>query len=214
VPGDVILGSAAAPSPKGITVGFYGKLPARGDFVRVGLPRAFTDPWDAWLQSVVAGSRSVMGEDWLPAFLEAPVWRFNLPRGMCGPEAVLGLMLPSVDRAGRYFPLTFAALSPHGIGGASAEAWLDMCEAAGRAALEHDMPPQAIADMVEPFEPSEAPSARSVATWWSEGSTRVGSACLAMECLPDAVTYARMLGAGTDSTTCTSADEEGKLQSP
>ena len=92
-----------------------GKLPARGDFVRAGLPRDFTDPWDDWLQSVMAGSRALMGEAWLPAFLEAPVWRFTLPPGMCGEQAVLGLMLPSVDKAGRYFPLTFAALQPVGI---------------------------------------------------------------------------------------------------
>ena len=60
----------------------------------------------------MAGSRRQMGEDWLPAFLEAPVWRFVLPSGLCGERAALGLMLPSVDRAGRYFPLTFAALFP------------------------------------------------------------------------------------------------------
>ena len=31
--------------------GFYGKLPARGDFVRAALPRDFTDRWDAWLSA-------------------------------------------------------------------------------------------------------------------------------------------------------------------
>ena len=97
--------------PGDVIVGFYGKLPARGDFVRAGLPRDFIDPWDGWLQSVMAGSRALMGDAWLPAFLEAPVWRFTLPPGMCGAQAAFGLMLPSVDRAGRYFPLTFAVLS-------------------------------------------------------------------------------------------------------
>ena len=77
--------------PGAVIAGFYGKLPARGDFVRAGLPRDFTDPWDDWLQTVVAGSRALMGEAWLPAFLEAPVWRFTLPRGMCGPQT------PTVD---------------------------------------------------------------------------------------------------------------------
>ena len=64
----------------------------------------------------------------MPAYLEAPVWRFALPPGMCGERAVLGLMLPSVDKAGRYFPLTFAALHPRGIAAASGDAWLDVCE--------------------------------------------------------------------------------------
>ena len=44
---------------------------------------------------------------------------------MCGAQAVLGLMLPSVDRAGRYFPLTFAALSRMALPDGSGEAWLD-----------------------------------------------------------------------------------------
>ena len=129
-----------------VIAGFYGKLPARGDFVRAGLPRDFTDPWDDWLQSVIAGSRSLMGEAWLPAFLEAPVWRFTLPPGMCGAQAALGLMLPSVDRAGRYFPLTFAALQPARCRRRGRRCrGSTRCEAAGRAALEQDTPPQEIA---------------------------------------------------------------------
>ncbi len=114
LPGGGVPGPEPASPPGGMAVGFYGKLPARGDFVRAGLPRDFTDRWDDWLQSVIAGSRALMGEAWLPAFLEAPVWRFALPPGMCGERAALGLMLPSVDKAGRYFPLTFAALPAAG----------------------------------------------------------------------------------------------------
>ncbi len=53
-----------------VIAGFYGKLPARGDFVRGALPRDFTDRWDAWLNPAIAGSRLCMGEDWLPAFLK------------------------------------------------------------------------------------------------------------------------------------------------
>ena len=91
--------------------GFYGKLPARGDFVARGLPRDFTRPLDAWLSEAVAGSREVLGQErWLAAYLVAPVWRFSLPPGACGPAAAVGLLLPSVDRTGRYFPLCFAAL--------------------------------------------------------------------------------------------------------
>jgi len=179
----------------GIAVGFYGKLPVRGDFVRAGLPRDFTDPWDDWLQSVMAGSRSLMGEAWLPAFLEAPVWRFTLPPGMCGGQAAIGLMLPSVDRAGRYFPLTFAALSPCRISAESAEPWLDICEAAGRDALEQDTPPEEITDRLgSPDLPDDATAAGD-AVWWSDGSARVQPARMVLQCLPDAATYAAMLGA-------------------
>jgi type VI secretion system protein ImpM len=186
--------------PGAIAVGFYGKLPARGDFVRAGLPREFTDPWDEWLQSVMTESRSLLGDDWLPAFLEAPVWRFLLPRGMCGPLTAIGLMLPSVDRAGRYFPLTFAALSTHGIAKTTGAAWLDICEAAGRAALEQDTPPQEMAGLLGTPDLPDAAAELAEAIWWSEGSTRVGPACLVLRCLPDARTFAAMLGAETTGT--------------
>jgi len=185
VPGDVISG-------------FYGKIPARGDFVRVGLPRDFTDPWDAWLQSVMSRSQALMGNDWLPAFLEAPVWHLILPPGMCGSLAALGTMLPSVDRAGRYFPLTFGVLSPHCVARASATAWLDSCEAAGIAALERDSPPDEIAAMLGSTETLVMIADQNEALWWSGGSTRVEPTCLTLQGLPDAATYAAMLGAGTD----------------
>jgi type VI secretion system protein ImpM len=179
-------------------VGFYGKLPARGDFVRT-LPRDFTDPWDGWLAAALAGSRDIMGEDWLPAFLEAPVWRFSLAAGLCGGHAVLGLMLPSVDRAGRYFPLTFAALFDDRAAPADDPGWLDACEAAGRAALEQDTEPEQLGVMIgvpltpRAGGPEETGSERSV--WWTEGAPRVSATRFFLPGLPDAAIYATMLGA-------------------
>lgn len=184
----------AAPA---IIAGFYGKLPARGDFVRSGLPRDFADPWDAWLQAVIAGSRALMADAWLPAFLEAPVWRFALPAGACGTRAVLGLMLPSVDRVGRYFPLTFAALGAFGPAVAedpAGVAWLDRCEAAGRAALDQDATPEQLDAMLDPPEMGLA-AGLSHSLWWTDGAPRVPSMRLVLEAMPDVATYATMLGA-------------------
>ena len=184
----------------GPVAGFYGKLPARGDFVRAGLPRDFTDPWDHWLQSVIAGSRKLIGDGWLSIYLESPVWRFALPRGLCGEHAVLGLMLPSVDKAGRYFPLTFAALSADGIAVNTDEAWLDRCEAAGRTALEKDAPPEEIAAMLGVPDLTDAAAESAEAVWWSEGSMRVRPTRMTTRGLPDAATYAAMLGADAENT--------------
>ena len=39
----------------------------------------------------------------------APIWRFALAPGVAGPLPMLGVMMPSVDRVGRQFPLTLAA---------------------------------------------------------------------------------------------------------
>lgn len=89
--------------------GLYGKLPARGDFVRRRLDDEFIEGWDAWLQRVMSESKQALGAHWLESFLSAPVWHFVVPAGMYSKAAWVGLMLPSVDRVGRYFPLTLAA---------------------------------------------------------------------------------------------------------
>lgn len=88
--------------------GFYGKLPSHGDFVTRRLPRQFVEPWDAWLQAGLNASREQLGPDWLDCYLVSPVWQFVLSPGLCGNDAWAGLMMPSVDRVGRYFPLTLA----------------------------------------------------------------------------------------------------------
>ncbi len=93
-------------------VGFFGKIPQRGDFVGAGLGRDFLDVWDPWLQDAIACSRDQLGEGWLEVYLTAPIWRFALCGGICGDAAWAGVLLPGVDRVGRYFPLTIAAPLP------------------------------------------------------------------------------------------------------
>jgi type VI secretion system protein ImpM len=131
--------------------GFYGKLPARGDFVRFGLPRGFVDAWDGWLQEVLAASHAALGEEWLPAWLEAPVWRFALAPGLAGGDAVIGLWMPSVDQVGRYFPLTLAAVfpgTPPAVSLQGAGGFLDAFERAGRETLAADLTPEELAKRV------------------------------------------------------------------
>ena len=175
-------------------VGLFGKLPARGDFVRDGLPSSFVAPWDDWLQQMLAASRQRLGESWLPAWLEAPVWQFALAPGVCGAGAVLGVMLPSVDRVGRYFPLTLAAVLPGGSdpAGEDAQAWLDGAEAAGRAALEQDAgPEQTAAMLLAPPDAGAVPESGSL--WWTDGGPRVAAAQLQRAALPDADEFVAML---------------------
>jgi type VI secretion system protein ImpM len=112
--------------------GIFGKVPAHGDFVRRGLPTSFVAPWDAWLQAGIACARERLGGRWEAAWDQAPAWRFLLPAGACGPDAVAGVMLPSEDMVGRRFPITLAALLP--AGAAPPEpAWFDALEEAARA---------------------------------------------------------------------------------
>lgn len=90
--------------------GFFGKVPMRGDFVRHSLPESFVKPWDRWLQAAIAGSRDILRDDWLAAYLTSPVWRFALSAHMTGELAAAGVIIPSVDGVGRYFPFTLACV--------------------------------------------------------------------------------------------------------
>lgn len=95
-----------------LQVGFYGKLPSHGDFLRRRVSDAFVRSWDAWLQACVAASQAALGERWLEIYLTSPAWRFASAGGACSPEPVLGVMAPSVDRVGRYYPLAVVAELP------------------------------------------------------------------------------------------------------
>jgi type VI secretion system protein ImpM len=174
-------------------VGFTGKMPARGDFVARGLPRSFTEAWDAWLAIAMTGSRDILGVDWLPAWMEAPVWHFALPAGHCGPDAVAGVMLPSVDRSGRHWPLTLAAVIP-GIAGAPMPdpAWMQALEDAGFEAVLSDAEPDQVAERL-----AAAPAGFGIgggsASWWTEGSPRVAPRRFAAGALPGPAAFATML---------------------
>jgi type VI secretion system protein ImpM len=94
--------------------GWYGKLPSLGDFASRRLEGEFIPTWDAWLQAVLQATRSSFGEGWLDSYLTMPIWRFVLLPGLVGPNAWAGVLMPSVDRVGRHFPLTLVvALSSY-----------------------------------------------------------------------------------------------------
>jgi type VI secretion system protein ImpM len=101
----------AAPG-EGFAVGWYGKIPGAGDFIARRVPASFSEPWDRWLQAAIDGSRERLGTRWRDAFLSMPAWRFVLGPGVVGANAWAGLMVPSVDAVGRYFPLTVACALP------------------------------------------------------------------------------------------------------
>jgi type VI secretion system protein ImpM len=127
-----------------INPGLYGKVPARGDFLSRRLDAEFIAGWDEWLQRAIRESREKLGERWLECFLSAPVWRFVLPAGMYSKPGWVGLIAPSVDRVGRYFPLTLAAPLHHETIDlpatlAAALGWLDALEALALEALTPEL---------------------------------------------------------------------------
>lgn len=87
--------------------GAYGKIPAAGDFLRLNVSVPFLRAWDPWMQELLVSGRRVYGEtEFDSLYMTAPIWRFTLSAGLVGPQKMLGVLMPSVDRVGRRFPLT------------------------------------------------------------------------------------------------------------
>lgn len=119
--------------------GFFGKVPQRGDFVVRNLPRDFVDVWDRWLHDELGTLQAAKGEAWVEPYLHAPSWRFALAPGVAGALGALGVVTPSVDHVGRYYPLTIAAciadLSPV-VAMLVGDAWCGVAEELSHLALD------------------------------------------------------------------------------
>ena len=92
--------------------GCFGKVPAHGDFVWQSLPAKFVTPWDTWLQEQLLGLQERRPHDWLDAYLCGPIWRFVIRDEALGHVTWCGVVSPSVDIVGRYFPFTVASALP------------------------------------------------------------------------------------------------------
>jgi type VI secretion system protein ImpM len=157
--------------------GLYGKLPAKRDFVALGVPREFLGVWEPWLQGGVSASRSELGAKWQSAYLRAPIWRFWLGRDICG-ATTIGAFMPSVDGVGRYFPLTILACADAG----SAipppefepqEAWFQAIEAILLSGLDDSARYEALTDALDSVDtPSTKPPNVAV-----EGLNRIADGC-------------------------------------
>ena len=125
----------------GATVGFFGKLPSHGDFIERRVDDEFRERWDDWMQRCIAESQRELAGRWLDCYLTSPMWRFYLCDGVAGSAGYAGVLLPSVDRVGRYFPLTVVVRLPIGIAAADfargAAGWFDDIEQLCAGALEN-----------------------------------------------------------------------------
>lgn len=88
--------------------GWFGKLPGAGDFAHRRMPHALRTVWDDWLHDGLADLRS-RHQGWVEPYLTAPVWCFLLAPGVADDSAWMGAMAPSVDRIGRYYPISVFA---------------------------------------------------------------------------------------------------------
>jgi type VI secretion system protein ImpM len=146
--------------------GAFGKMPALGDFFRIGAGPEFVGPWDGWLQQGLAAARAALGGRWQGCYLSAPVWRFTLAPGLVGAAGMIGVMMASVDRVGRQFPLTLAAPLPGGWPALSAHFAAGACfahlEGIALDALDEAMTREALAARLAGVGPPPAPGGSSI----------------------------------------------------
>lgn len=131
---------------QGGTPGWHGKLPSLGDFASRRLPHEFVEAWDGWLAAGLAALRGADSAGWLDGYLASPIWRFLLLPGALpgtsGQQGWTGVLMPSVDRAGRYFPFTVAwplqSLPRDGDAFTSLHRWLRQLDDLAADALQDD----------------------------------------------------------------------------
>jgi type VI secretion system protein ImpM len=191
--------------------GWFGKMPNLGDFASRRLPDAFVRRWDRWLQRGLASARSELGEGWLDAYLVAPIRRFWLAPGVLGAVGWAGLLMPSVDRVGRHFPLTIAQPIEPLAAALAARAWFRSLDDAARQVLdveftiddlERELAKVPLADGAAVDDAAERLAARLLgrcaprtlcSLWWcGDAGDEAEFQCFAA--LPPATAFASMIG--------------------
>ena len=87
---------------------WYGKLSSLGDFAQRRMPAELFSAFDTWLSTAMRDGREQLGERWLDIYLTAPVLRFAWAPGVIDSRWWFGVLMPSCDSVGRYFPLVIA----------------------------------------------------------------------------------------------------------
>ncbi|WFS04173.1 type VI secretion system-associated protein TagF [Rhizobium tumorigenes] len=164
-------------------VGFFGKVRSHGDFVSTWLARGLQDALQVWLQSGVQRLQQVFPDDWEARFRTMPTWRFVVERGPWGAATLAGVIVPSLDRVGRRFPLVVVAPVP-GFSGDPRRICLDdswftaaegIAESTGRRDFDINEFTAGLKRLRSPhpgdLEPEAGPRA-SGTLWWRRGDDR------------------------------------------
>lgn len=142
------------------TFGAFGKIPSVGDFFRINPPIGFASIWDEWLQRCLVSGAHAYGSRWDELYMSVPIWRFCLSPGVAGASGVLGVLMPSVDRVGRRFPLTLVGPLQDGMqvieAHLSADDTFETLESIALSVLDDDLSKDALAERLEEVELSDA----------------------------------------------------------
>ncbi|MFT9256625.1 MAG: type VI secretion system-associated protein TagF [Acetobacter sp.] len=171
--------------------GFFGKLPSQGDFVRHGLCEATVAALDLWCRECLLSIMQSIGPDWRNAWMVAPVWHFALPAGACGPQALLGVWMPSMDRVGRCYPFMVCAQAPDLAPLLDGAAWLDQAAEAAICSVVDDTAVTALRHRLD--EPAISRRLPAVPGWWTQGGPSRAPARFELACLPPATMAAELV---------------------
>src|ERR1700709_2775093 len=126
------------PSSTSLAPGFFGKVPARGDFISRRVPDGLGVRWEEWLASLTVAAPKAPGESLPDDGLTAPIWHFMLGSSLVPPDGAVGVLVASTDRVGRLFPFTIIGAAG---GTCRLNQWTNAAEALILNALEDDFDP-------------------------------------------------------------------------
>lgn len=86
-------------------LGCFGKIRNCGDFISRHMPHAIEQNFTQWLEAGLTETKERFQQQWLEYFLTSPVWNFILD-DPDSRQMIVGTMMPSMDKVGRYYPLT------------------------------------------------------------------------------------------------------------
>ncbi|MGE0500235.1 MAG: type VI secretion system-associated protein TagF [Rhizobiaceae bacterium] len=141
-----------------MTTGFFGKIPATGDFVSWNLPRIFTDRWDRWM-SMELRDRPDEGD------LDNRAWRFAVQAGIFGDQPCAGAWRMSRDRVGRRYPFAIVRLGP--LPDAN-DRWYDAVADCLGGAVESGWTTDQIAEQAGNLPPPSKPGAPERIVFWCD----------------------------------------------
>lgn len=140
-------------------LGWYGKLPATGDFVQYRLAEPVISSWSHWLQSGLLDWHSHHASS--ADFLRAPAWNFILPATLGLQRVQLGVLVPSQDRVGRAWPLLATQSFPldgwHPAQLSMAGDWFNGLASSLRDAVAQQFSPQQLTDALSEVPPLPMP---------------------------------------------------------
>ena len=191
--------------------GWFGKIPNLGDFASRRLPDDFVRPWDDWLHDGMARLRADGGATWGDAYRVAPILRFWIAPGTLGDAGWAGLLMPSCDRVGRYYPLTIARPLAGLADALAAIVWFAALDATARQVLDEGFTADHLEAALQVLPPLDAAQGSDAAArvlaaqllahfanpgpasvWWRD-ETGAGFRCF--DGLPPAAAFTTMIGA-------------------